>query len=145
MGKKNQVFTAVYVFLKRENSILLMRRFNTGYKDGHYTVPAGHIDEGELPKKTVIREVSEEIGVKISEDTVTFAHVMYRIADDDKTYIDYFFTVDDWTGEPQIKEPHKCDDLQWVDRDSLPENTLNGVVLAMRNIRNKELFSEIVE
>lgn len=145
MEKRNQVFAATYIFIKKEDSVLLMRRYNTGYKDGHYTLPAGHVDEGELPKMSAIREVKEETNINISEDALECKHTMYRISDDGKVYIDYYFIAEEWSGEPKITEPHKCDDMQWFKITELPENTLPGVLLVVKNMQNNESFSEIVE
>jgi len=145
MEKRNHIFAASYVFIKKDSSVLLMRRYNTGYKDGSYTLPAGHIDEGELPKVTAIREVKEETNIDIAEDATTCKHTMYRISDDGKVYVDYYFMTEDWSGEPEITEPHKCDDMQWFNIDELPENTLPSVLLAIQNMQNNEPFSEVVE
>jgi ADP-ribose pyrophosphatase YjhB (NUDIX family) len=55
MSKKH--FTApvtVHLFFKKNNQILLLRRYNTGYEDGNYSVVAGHLDGGETIKQAAI-------------------------------------------------------------------------------------------
>ena len=47
----------VHLFFFRENQILLLRRFNTGFRDGEYSVPAGHLDGGETVMQAGIREI----------------------------------------------------------------------------------------
>jgi ADP-ribose pyrophosphatase YjhB (NUDIX family) len=54
-----------HVFLLRPGSILLVRRCNTGFKDGNYGPVGGHLDGGESIIRAAIRECREEVGVEI--------------------------------------------------------------------------------
>jgi len=40
--KRFKLTSAVHLFLVRNGKVLLLRRFNTGYEDGKYSVIAGH-------------------------------------------------------------------------------------------------------
>ncbi len=121
----------VHLFFLRENQILLLRRFNTGFRDGEYSVPAGHLDGGETVMQATLREGKEEAGVDLDENHITFATVMHRIEDDER--VDFFFQVQHWSSEPFNAEPEKCDDLRWFALDSLPANTVPYVRQALAN------------
>ena len=123
--------TTIHLFFFRENQILLLRRFNTGFRDGEYSVPAGHLDGGETVMQAGLREGKEEVGIDLNESDLTFSTVMHRIEDDER--VDFFFQVHAWIGEPFNAEPDKCDDLRWVDINDLPENTVPYVRQALAN------------
>ena len=133
----------VHLFFFRENQILLLRRFNTGFRDGEYSVPAGHLDGGETVVQAGIREGKEEVGVDLKEGDLIFSTVMHRIEDDER--VDFFFQVHDWIGEPFNAEPDKCDDLRWVDLNQLHENTVPYVRQAIRNHLNGLHFDEYIQ
>ena len=130
----------VHLFFFRENQILLLRRFNTGFRDGEYSVPAGHLDGGETVIAAAAREAAEEVGVQIEAQEIIFSSVMHRL--DGEERVDFFVNVHKWQGEPFNAEPEKCDDLRWVDVDRLPENTVLYVRRALNNHLNKIQFDE---
>ena len=124
----------------RGNQVLLLRRFNTGYEDGNYSVPAGHLDGGETVCRAAQREALEEIGVQIDVEDITFASVMHRKSETER--IDFFVHIKAWEGEPFNAEPEKCDELRWCDVDALPENIIPYVKQAIQNFRAGIVFEE---
>ena len=105
---------AVHLFLVKENQVLLLRRFNTGYEDGNYSVVAGHVDGGEDIYTAMLREAREEAGVEILRGNIEIIQVMHRKKESEER-IDYFFKCEKWDGDIKIMEPDKCDELVWVD------------------------------
>src|SRR5215207_2591523 len=130
----------VHLFFLRENEVLLLRRFNTGFRDGEYSVPAGHLDGGETVIAAAAREAEEEIGVQIEAQDTVFSSVMHRLEDEER--VDFFVNIHKWQGEPFNAEPEKCDDLLWAEMDQLPANTVPYVRQALKNHLNGIKFDE---
>lgn len=134
-------YIAVYIFLERDGKILWMRRANTGYRDGFWSLPAGHVEVGESIKQAIVRETFEEAGINIAEDNLKLIHAMYRRSD--RTYVDFYFKATVWDGEPKIMEPHKCDGLEWVEQDTFLNPTIDEVQTAWKSHRQGISLSEI--
>lgn len=130
--------SAVHLFLIHDHKILLLRRFNTGYEDGNYSVVAGHLNGGEGVKAAMMREAREEAGIKIAPDDLQVVGVMHRISDEER--IDFFLAARSWSGEVENREPHKCDRLAWFDMDDLPDNVIPYVERALGNYRLGKWF-----
>jgi len=120
---------AVYLLLIKDGKALFLRRFKTGWRDGEYTLPAGHVDGEESMRTALCREAKEEIGIIIEPSDLEFAHVMHQR--DKNEYVDFYFTADAWEGEPTNCEPEKCDDMQWIPLDQLPDNVIPNVKQAL--------------
>ena len=131
---------SVHLMLINDNKILLMRRKDTGFADGFYSMPAGKLEPKESVENAIIREVEEEININIKNETLKTIQVMNRNGSD-RERIDYFFTVDRWSGEIKNNEPNKCDDLKWFDINNLPENTVSYIKEAVNNYNKKIRFS----
>ena len=133
----------VHLLFFREGQILLSRRFNTGYADGQYSVPAGHLDGGETVMDAAAREAKEEVGIKLEADDMTFSTVMHRMeGNKEDERVDFFVHVHQWQGEPFNAEPDKCDDLCWVDINQLPVNVVPYVRQALGNHLAEVPFDE---
>ncbi len=131
---------AVHLILMQNNQILLLRRYNTGYEDGNYSVVAGHINGNESVFQAMQREAMEEAGISISEKDLKIVHVMHRKTPDRES-IDYFLTCQNFTGQIQIMEKNKCDELKFYDLEHLPQNVIPYVSKAIEYYQNGEYFS----
>lgn len=137
---RHAIHVAVYLFLFKENTILLAKRKNTGFADGQYSVIAGHVDEGESITSAIIREAKEEANVIVTEKDISLSHILYSHGKYD--YINFFFTASHWQGTPTNMEADKCEDMDWFLLSSLPENTLELIRVALKNKESKLLLSE---
>lgn len=140
--KRFTLRAAVYLMLIKDGRLLLVRRFNTGWQDGNYSLVGGHLDGRETVKQAMIREAKEEAGVIIKSEDLHVVHTMHRKPNNNLEYIDFFLNCDKWQGIPQIMEHNKCDDMQWFPINNLPENTLQHIRQAIENYSNKIPFSE---
>ena len=134
-----KALVAVHLFLIREEHILLLRRYNTGYADGQHSVIAGHLDGNEEIKTAMIREAREEAGIEIDPSQLQVVGVMHRKAGDER--IDFFLAATQWANEIINKEPHKCDELAWYPLDALPNTTIPYIRTAIVNYRQGTWFN----
>jgi 8-oxo-dGTP diphosphatase len=137
---RSPLLVAVHLFFLKDNKILLLRRFNTGYEDGNYSVVAGHVDAGETVTQAAVREAQEEAGVVLQPGNLQVVHVMNRKSNDER--VDFFVVVKGWNGEIRNMEPEKCDDLAWFPLETLPANMIPYMLHAIENYQKGILYSE---
>lgn len=141
MTERFSVYVAVYLLLVRDGKVLLLRRYNTGWQDGKYSMVAGHLDGKETVTEALIREAREEACIELRKENLRVVHTMHRKSKD-REYIDFFLTADTWTGDIRIGEPDKCDALEWFPLNEIPENTLPYIREAIVHYTNGVTFSE---
>lgn len=142
-----KLIPAVYLLLRRDNDILLLRRANTGYQDGKYGVVAGHLDGDELATDGIVREAKEEAGIVVSAKDLQLVHTCHRLTRNQvgQERLDLFFEATKWQGEVTNAEPEKCDDLSWFPVDKLPDNMLPLVKHVINDVRRGVHYSEYTE
>ena len=129
------------MILIKDEEILLLRRANTGFEDGNYSLPAGHMDGSESATNAMIREAKEELGIQIAQEDLSLIHMLHRDCVTGER-VEFFFTADQWSGEIQNCEPKKCDDLTWYPLDELPDNTIPYIRSVIEHIKNGQVYSE---
>lgn len=110
--------TGVHVVCERGGEVLLMRRAGTGFFDGLYSLPGGHVEPGESVRQAAVRELAEETGLVVEPEALEWLGVVHRLSDTNR--VDFFMRAGHWCGEATIREPGKCDHMAWFARDVLP-------------------------
>lgn len=135
-------YAAAYLVLINEGKILLLKRYNTGYQDGNYSLVSGHFDGGETAAQCIAREALEEAGIVVNVNDLKVVNVIHRLATD-REYFDIFVSANKWNGEITNMEPEKCNELKWFELNNLPSNLVPEVKIVLNNIKNNIYYGEI--
>lgn len=89
------IITSVECFITTQGQLLVNKR--SEYKEkfpGFLSIPGGHIEVGENPLGTAIREVKEETDVTITENEVTLKYIaIHEHIDRKETWLIFGFLV----------------------------------------------------
>jgi 8-oxo-dGTP diphosphatase len=108
----------VGVLVVKEGKLLLGQRKGS-HGAGTWSPPGGHVEFGETIEDCAKRELKEETGlnalsVKLGPWTQDF------MEGGQKHYLTLFVFVDEFSGEPALLEPDKCEGWKWFSWDHLP-------------------------
>jgi 8-oxo-dGTP pyrophosphatase MutT (NUDIX family) len=119
--KRYAMSVSVFVVVRHEEKVLLLRRARTGWKDGCWSFPAGAHDGGETLEQAAVRELREETGLDVSADDLRLIHLMHcRNGDDGGEWLGAFFLAERWAQSPVLGEPDKHDRIGWYPLHDLP-------------------------
>jgi len=133
----------VYTLIRKDGKLLFVLREHTGYKDGTYTLPAGHVEPGESFTQAAVRECMEEVGLTVQPEDLRQLYTQHRYQSPEDIRIDVFFEAAKWTGEPRNMEPEKHGNLEWFDAENLPETIMDVQLHALRDIMAGQTYSEL--
>lgn len=131
---RNKYAVAAHVFLTNaDGDVLFMRRANTGYADGQWSVAAGHVEANETFLACAVRELEEEACIRLAPVMLEPALVQQKKDFDGEERVDVFFHATLPEGETVIiGEPEKCDAICWANPADPPEKTVSYVEHALR-------------
>lgn len=142
MSKDQVAYPSVYGVLMKENKVLLMKRQNTCFRNGFYSIPGGRVDDLEPPSKSIIREMKEEVNLNLREEDVNIMRIQHRISNG-YACMDFFFLIENFNeNDIHINEPEKCEELKWFELDKLPENTITHVKESILAYKGNQFYAE---
>lgn len=137
-------YAAVYAIIRNDQGeILFSQRKNTGFMDGRYQLPAGHMDGNETMVTAMIRELKEELDIDVLENDIRVVHISHRVSID-REYFDVYLNVSRFTGIPKINEPEKCSALNYFNITSInmPDFVMYDIDI-INMIDNGVYFSDV--
>jgi len=127
----------VGVCVIKDGKVLLGKRLNA-HGQGTWAFPGGHLEFGETVAECAVREMEEETGMQIANiRRGPFTEDFFL--DQGKHYITIIMIADWQAGEPELREPHKCEQWAWFEWDALPEPlfpTFANLAKANINLKN---------
>ena len=110
-------------FIRVGDEVLFLKRLTHKPQGNTWGIPGGKFDEGENAQETVIREIQEETGIVMTEQSLGyFGKVYVRYSD-----MDYILHIFEYKAEdfPTVKfNPKEHADYRWVTLDEALQMTL---------------------
>ena len=115
IDRKNLKTVVSIALINEENEILLSKRPEKKHLSGFWEFPGGKVEEGETPKKALIREVKEELNININNKCIaplSFSEFDYK----QFQLLLLLYVCRKWDGEPMSMENNE---LRWVKQSML--------------------------
>ena len=133
----------VCVIVRKDSKILFVLREHTGWMDGKYSLPAGHVEHGESFKVSAAREALEETGLTVAPEHLTHVFTMQTNQGPDNIRVQAFFEAEQWTGEPKNMEPAVHSKIAWFEAANLPyDQIMDFQAAALKAMRTGATYGE---
>ncbi|MEZ9443891.1 8-oxo-dGTP diphosphatase MutT [Vibrio sp. 10N.222.54.F12] len=103
------------IFNQDKSQVFITKRPDDKHKGGFWEFPGGKVEAGETIEQAMTRELDEEIGIKVTEQSL-FEHLEFDYSD--KSLKFDFILVTDFEQQPYGKERQQG---EWVDLESLSQ------------------------
>ena len=137
MSRTENIELTVLCLISQGTQILLQNRIKQDWKG--YTLPGGHVEEGESIVEAVIREMKEETGLTISNPRLCGVK---QFPIKNGRYLVFLFQTGTFSGELRSSEEGK---MEWVDRDRLSCYQTVEDLEELLNVLESDAYSEFQE
>lgn len=108
------------IIVNNKGEVLVGKRQNSHAP--YYSIPGGHMEIGETFTQCAAREAEEETGLLIKNpEVIAITNNLQTFHESGKHYISVAVLVTEFTGQPELREPDKCEGWLWVSPDNLPQ------------------------
>lgn len=125
---------AVIVHDRAAGKVLLIQRGpHAKFAPGHWDLPVGKADKGEVITATALRELKEETGLIVDPAELKVAGIIHGAwgVEAPNGFLTVVFVAEDWTGDPVNAEPYKHAQVTWVDDAQVPNDFVSTTRAAL--------------
>lgn len=124
-----------------EGGKVLLAKRKGSHGSGMWGTAGGHVEFGEKPSDTVMREAKEELGISLKNVEFLCCIDFYI---DGKHYIDIGFRAQIDKGVPKIQpeEVEKIERVKWFSLDDLPSPMFPPIKLYLKALETGQVYFE---
>ncbi|MFB6355654.1 MAG: NUDIX domain-containing protein [bacterium] len=140
MMDREQVLASL-CYVRENNHTLMLHRItkDNDIHEGKWNGLGGKFEPGETPEECVRREVQEEAGIKLEEETLEGV-LTFPMFDGNRDWYVFVFTSESFSGEPV--EESREGELHWIPNEELLDlNLWEGDRYFLRWLDEPDLFS----
>lgn len=122
-----------------DGQILVGKR--KGSHSPYYSIPGGHLENGETFEEAAIKEVFEETNLKIRNlKFVCVTNNLRTFKETNKHYISISMYTNEFEGICKVKEQDKCEEWIWCDIDEIPEPQFDASEFAIECFKKDKSY-----
>ena len=130
------------VIIENEDGKILVGK-RKGSHAPFYSIPGGHLENGETFEEAAFKEVFEETGLSILQPKlIGISNNLQTYKSEGKHYISINMHTNRFTGEVINREVEKCEAWFWVDPDCLPEPHFEASKAAIRSWKSACIYEQ---
>jgi len=133
------ILKARLILINDGKILLLKQRKPNG---GKYTLVGGTVEDFEMVKESLVREVKEEAGIDIKKSQLRLAHTLFKKKRIGARIVIYF-VCQRYAGKPKNMEPKKFKSVSWHPLNALPTPMSPTVKHVLRKFKDSIPYSEI--
>jgi len=141
MVKDNTIKVSAACFIFKNGKVLLGQRVSKSHGGGDYSCGGGHVEFMEDIAEAAKREIAEEWRIAIDEPQFLCVTNLRKYTD--KHYVEFIFTANWVSGEPDPFPEGEFANFGWYDLDRLPSPLFAGVVNGFTALKTRQRYFEM--
>ncbi len=141
---------ACFVIDKKTNRVLIEKRTANGMNPNQYDLVSGHVDGTEIGYQAIVRELQEEVGIKIEESSANIIKISEAIPmtfesmGKSRRFLVEFFCLLRNSTETELQKS-EVDCVEWIDMEEAFIKIQEGETRFPKNFDYEPIFKKVRE